>query len=63
MSDDNALPNKTAETDSTPPPIAQPDRLAPDPTAIPAPMNLMIRFWVCWALTFCRHYSRTLLNP
>lgn len=37
MSDDNALPNKTAETDSTPPPIAQPDRLAPDPTAIPVP--------------------------
>ena len=37
MSDDNALPNKTAETDSTPPPIAQPDHLAPDPTAIPAP--------------------------
>ena len=39
MSDDNALPNKAAETDSTPPPIAQPDHLAPDPTATPAPAD------------------------
>ncbi len=37
MSDDNALPNKAAETDSPPPPIAQQDHLAPDPTATPAP--------------------------
>jgi hypothetical protein len=36
MSDDNALPNKAAEADSTPSPIGQPDHIAPDPTATPA---------------------------
>jgi hypothetical protein len=37
MSDDNALPNKSAETDSTPSQIGQPGQIAPDPTATPTP--------------------------
>jgi hypothetical protein len=37
MSDDNALPNKAAEPDSTPASIGQPDLVVPDPTANPTP--------------------------
>lgn len=37
MSDDNAIPNKAAETDSTPAPIGQPDHIDSDPTATPTP--------------------------
>ena len=59
MSDDNALPNKAAETDSTPPPIAQQDHLAPDPTATPAPrLNLFASaFPQARALLLVVHYS------
>jgi len=37
MLDDNALPNKSTEADSTPSPITQPDHITPDPTATPSP--------------------------
>jgi len=37
MSDDNALPNKSAEADSSPSPIGQPDHVASEPTATPSP--------------------------
>ena len=37
MSDDNALPNRSAETNLTPSQIGQPGQIAPDPTATPTP--------------------------
>jgi len=37
MSDDNALPKKSAEADSSPFPIGQPDHVASDPTSTPSP--------------------------
>jgi hypothetical protein len=37
MSDDNALPNKSAEADLSPSPIGQPDHVVTDLTATPAP--------------------------
>jgi hypothetical protein len=37
MSDDKALLNESVSADSTPPPIGQPDHIAPDPTATPSP--------------------------